>query len=82
MTPTGPIDVPTLASLVDAGDIDTVVVAFTDLQGRLVGKRVTGRFFLDHILGPGGDPSTGEGIEACDYLLTVDVDMNVIEGYR
>jgi glutamine synthetase len=82
MTPTGPIDVPTLASLVEADDIDTVVVAFTDLQGRLVGKRVTGRFFLDHILGPGGDPSTGEGIEACDYLLTVDVDMNVIEGYR
>ena len=80
MTTTGPIDLPTLARLVDAGEIDTVVVAFTDLQGRLMGKRVTGRFFLDHVVGPDG--AAGEGIEACDYLLTVDVEMNVVEGYR
>ncbi len=79
---TGLIDVPTLARLVDDATIDTVVVAFTDLQGRLMGKRVTGRFFLDHILGPDGSAAGGEGIEACDYLLTVDVDMNVVEGYR
>ncbi len=79
---TGKIDVTTLARLVDTGEIDTVVVAFTDLQGRLLGKRVTGAFFLDHVLGDGGDPASGEGIEACDYLLTVDVDMNVVEGYR
>lgn len=79
---TGKIDLATLARLVDSGEIDTVVVAFTDLQGRLLGKRVTGRFFLDHVLGDGGDPATGDGIEACDYLLTVDVDMNVVEGYR
>lgn len=78
----GLIDVATLARLVDDGTIDTVVVAFTDLQGRLMGKRVTGRFFLDHVLGPDGSASDGEGIEACDYLLTVDVDMNVVEGYR
>lgn len=82
MSTAGPIDVSSLAALVERGAIDTVVVAFTDLQGRLMGKRVTGRFFLDHVLGEGGDPSTGEGIEACDYLLTVDVDMNVVEGYR
>lgn len=81
-TPSGKIDVATLTGLVDAEAIDTVVVAFTDLQGRLLGKRVTGRFFLDHVLGDGGDPMTGEGIEACDYLLTVDVDMNVVDGYR
>ena len=80
MTTTGTIDLPTLARLVDAGEIDTVVVAFTDLQGRLMGKRVTGRFFLDHVVGPDG--AAGEGIEACDYLLTVDVEMNVVEGYR
>ena len=43
----------TLAQLVDDGTIDTVVVAFTDLQGRLMGKRVTGRFFLDHVLRTG-----------------------------
>jgi glutamine synthetase len=47
-----------------------------------VGKRVTGRFFLDHVVGPESDPGSGEGIEACDYLLAVDVDMNVVEGYR
>jgi glutamine synthetase len=82
-TPTqGLIDVATLEALVTDTTIDTVVVAFTDLQGRLMGKRVTGRFFLDHVLGPGGDPTSGDGIEACDYLLTVDVDMNVLEGYR
>ncbi len=56
------------------GSIDTVVVAFPDMQGRPVGKRVTGRFFLDHVL--------EHGIEACDYLLAVDVDMEPLPGYR
>ena len=65
-----------LAELVDSGAVDTVLVVFPDLQGRLMGKRVVGRFFLDYVVGK------NEGIEACDYLLTVDVDMNVIEGYR
>lgn len=59
--------------------IDTVIVAFVDLHGRLLGKRVTGPFFLDHVVGT--DDRPGEGIEACDYLLTVDVDMNVLEGF-
>jgi glutamine synthetase len=84
MATTGLIDIPTLAALVAEGAIDTVVVAFVDLQGRLMGKRVTGRFFLDHVVGevaPDGVP-LGEGIEACNYLLTVDVDMNVIEGFQ
>lgn len=80
MSTTGRIDLPTLASLVDADEIDTVVVAFVDLQGRLMGKRVTGRFFVDHVVGTDG--TDGEGIEACDYLLTVDVDMNVLEGFE
>jgi glutamine synthetase len=56
------------------GSIDTVVVAFPDMQGRPVGKRVTGRFFLDHVL--------EHGIEACDYLLAVDVEMEPLPGYR
>ena len=56
------------------GRIDTVVVAFPDLQGRPVGKRVAGTFFLDHVL--------DHGIEACDYLLAVDVDMEPLPGYR
>ena len=80
--PFGKVEFRILRALIKRELIDTVVVAFTDLQGRLMGKRVTGGFFLDHVLGPDGDPATGEGIEACDYLLTVDVDMNVVEGYR
>lgn len=60
--------------------IDTVIVAFVDLHGRLLGKRVTGPFFIDHVVGT--DDRPGEGIEACDYLLTVDVDMNVLEGFE
>lgn len=80
MATTGKIDLPTLRQLVDTGEIDTVVVAFTDLLGRLMGKRVTGRFFVDHVVD--ADGTGGEGIEACNYLLTVDVDMNVVEGYQ
>jgi glutamine synthetase len=56
------------------GTIDTIVVAFPDMQGRPVGKRVTAPFFLDHVL--------AHGIEACDYLLAVDVDMEPLPGYR
>jgi glutamine synthetase len=67
-------DVTTLEEAIASGDIDTVVVAFTDLQGRLVGKRVTGRFFLDRVL--------AAGVEACSYLLAVDVDMTPLPGYR
>ena len=44
---------------IGAGDVDTVLVAFPDLQGRLMGKRVTGHYFLDHVV-------DGEGIEACN----------------
>ncbi|QLL09246.1 glutamine synthetase family protein [Mycobacterium vicinigordonae] len=62
-----------LARLVAAGDIDTVIVAFTDMQGRLVGKRVAGRFFVDEV--------AGHGAECCSYLLAVDVDMNTVAGY-
>ena len=59
---------------IGSGDIDTVVVAFPDLQGRPVGKRVTGGFFVEHVL--------EHGIEACDYLLAVDVDLEPLDGYR
>ncbi|MFL6064094.1 MAG: glutamine synthetase family protein [Friedmanniella sp.] len=55
------------------GDIDTVVVAFTDMQGRLQGKRMHGAYFVDHVL--------DAGTEGCNYLLSVDVDMNTVEGY-
>ncbi|UQX88204.1 glutamine synthetase family protein [Jatrophihabitans telluris] len=55
------------------GTIDTVVVAFTDMQGRLQGKRLHAQFFLDTVL--------ENGTEGCNYLLAVDVDMNTVGGY-
>ena len=56
------------------GTIDTVVVAMTDMQGRLTGKRIHGQFFLDEVL--------KHGTEGCNYLLAVDVDMNTVDGYE
>src|SRR3978361_927440 len=58
---------------IEAGGIDTVVVAFTDMQGRLQGNTIHGRFFLDSVL--------DHGTEGCNYLLAVDVDMNTVDGY-
>src|SRR5919107_1763528 len=55
------------------GDIDTVVVAFTDMQGRLQGKRLHAAYFVDHVL--------DHGTEGCNYLLGVDVEMNTVDGY-
>lgn len=63
----------TLRAEIDSGEIDTVIVAFTDMQGRLQGKRLHARFFLDHVL--------AHGTEGCNYLLTVDVEMNTVPGY-
>jgi len=63
-----------LKALIDRGEIDTVLVAFADLQGRLVGKRVMGRYFLENV--------ASGSIEACNYLLAVDVEMNPMPGYR
>jgi glutamine synthetase len=56
-----------------AGRIDTVIVAITDMQGRLQGKRLSSRFFLEEVAGHGSD--------GCNYLLAVDVDMNTVDGY-
>jgi glutamine synthetase len=72
----GRLDVETLRELVAAGEVDTVLVAFTDLQGRLMGKRVTGRYFVEHMLEGGGT------IEACNYLLALDVEMTPLPGYE
>src|ERR1700754_4714125 len=62
-----------LESLVAAGEIDTVIVAFTDMQGRLTGKRISARLFVDDVI--------AHGAECCNYLLAVDVDMNTVDGY-
>jgi len=58
---------------VDAGGVDTVLVALTDMQGRLQGKRLQARYFLDVVL--------EHATEGCNYLLAVDVDMNTVDGY-
>jgi glutamine synthetase len=63
-----------LRGAVGAGTIDTVVLAFTDMQGRLQGKRVSAEFFLDEV--------AGHHAEGCNYLLAVDIEMNTVDGYE
>ena len=62
-----------LNTLIDKREIDTVIVAFADMQGRLVGKRVAARLFQEDV--------AEHGAEACNYLLAVDVEMNTVDGY-
>jgi glutamine synthetase len=62
-----------LRSSVEDGSIDTVLVAFTDMQGRLQGKRCAAQYFLDEV--------APHAAEACNYLLAVDVEMNTVGGY-
>ncbi len=69
----GKLDLETLKQLIESGEIDTVVVAMTDMQGRLIGKRVAGRFFLDSVM---------EETHGCNYLLTVDMEMEPVPGYE
>jgi glutamine synthetase len=68
------LSVDELRTRVASGDIDTVVVAMTDMQGRLQGKRIDAGHFLGEVL--------EHGTEGCDYLLAVDVEMNTVDGYR
>ena len=63
-----------LTAAIQSGAIDTVVVAMTDMQGRLTGKRIHGEHFLNEVL--------KHGTEGCNYLLAVDVDMNTVQGYE
>ena len=67
------MNIEALREAVRMHEIDTVVVAMTDMQGRLQGKRFHARFFLDSV--------AAHGTEACAYLLAVDTDMNTVEGY-
>ena len=62
-----------LERLMAAGEIDTVIVAFADMQGRLTGKRVSARLFAEEV--------AAHGAECCNYLLAVDVEMNTVDGY-
>jgi glutamine synthetase len=58
----------------ESGSIDTVVTAFTDMQGRLVGKRIDVSFFLDEV--------ADHGVEGCNYLLALDMEMDPVPGYE
>jgi len=62
-----------LRELIAEGSIDTVVLAFTDMQGRLQGKYIHGEFFVQDVL--------SHGAEGCNYLLAVDTEMNTVDGY-
>src|SRR5258708_28036209 len=62
-----------LAIEVAGGRIDTVLIAVTDMEGRMEGKRLAARFCMEE--------GAAHGSEGCNYLLAVDVDMNTVEGY-
>jgi glutamine synthetase len=71
--PDAPLSVEELRLDVDNGSIDTVVLALVDLQGRLQGKRLDARYFVNEII--------EHGTEGCNYLLAVDIEMNTVAGY-
>jgi glutamine synthetase len=73
MTAPPTLTIDQLRAEIESGTIDTVITAITDMQGRLQGKRNHGHYFLDHVL--------GHGVEGCNYLLAVDVEMNTVDGY-
>ncbi len=71
----GMLDVEQITDLIERGDVDTVLMVFPDQQGRFMGKRVTGDYFVNDIL-------DGEGaVHACNYLLAVDMEMEPLPGY-
>jgi len=73
-TPQGFLTTDQLEKLVTSDEIETVLAVFPDMYGRLVGKRITGRFFIDDVL--------GHGMHACDYLMACDIDMDPVPGYK
>jgi glutamine synthetase len=73
VTETGRLSLEQLRAEVETGAIDTVITALPDLYGRLVGKRITGHFFLDEV--------AAHGMHVCDYLLACDMEMDPTPGY-
>ena len=69
----GRIDVETLKRMVSDGDIDTIIAAFPDMYGRLVGKRFAAQYFVEDVI--------ENGMHACDYLLACDMEMDPVPGY-
>jgi len=72
--PLGMLDLAELAKLARAGEIETVVAGFTDHYGRMLGKRFDAEMFVEDI--------AQHGAHACDYLLTVDMEMDPVPGYK
>ena len=70
----GMLTIEKLKEKIESGEIETIVTIFPDLYGRLLGKRITGDFFLEH--------TAESGMHACDYLFTVDMEMEPIRGYK
>jgi glutamine synthetase len=70
----GHLDFKDLEAMIRAGHVDTVLTVFPDVQGRLMGKRVVGHYFLDHV--------AGDGLHACIYLFTVDIEMEPLPGFK
>ncbi len=70
----GMLTVDQLREKISSGEIDTVMAVFPDHYGRLMGKRLSAPFFLDSVI--------QDGMHACDYLLTVDMEMDVVQGYN
>ncbi len=71
--PAGMLTIEALAAMAETDDIDTVIVAFTDHQGQLLGKRIDVGFFLEEV--------AADGSHGCDYLLTTDLEMEVVPDY-
>src|SRR6185295_18513154 len=69
----GRIDTDTLKRMVADDEIDTIIAAFPDMYGRLVGKRIVGHYFVDEVI--------AHGLHACDYLLACDMEMDPVPGY-
>jgi glutamine synthetase len=72
-SPPGRLSKDELETLIESGDVDTVIVAITDMQGRLQGKRLDASFFAEELI--------NAPIEGCSYLLASDVDMNTVDGF-
>ena len=73
MAKQGKLTLPEVKSLAEAGEIDTVLMAAPDMQGRLQGKRVMPRFFLESV--------TADSAEGCAYLLATDIECAPVSGY-
>ena len=71
----GMLSLDQLGAEVESGAIDTVIVAFTDMQGRLMGKRLHGEYFVEEV-------GAGHGVEGCNYLLALDMEMEPVPGYE